>query len=53
MESDYYLLCGRGNNDDSFVIYAPNGDNMPTHFPNKYNCNILKDFASLYQRQDG
>ncbi|HRD07081.1 MAG TPA: hypothetical protein PK037_05930 [Saprospiraceae bacterium] len=48
MESDYYLLCGRGNNDDSFVIYAPNGDNMPTHFPNKYNRNIFEGLASLF-----
>lgn len=48
MESDFYLLCGRGNTDDSFVIYAPNGDNMPSHFPNKYNRNILEGLASLF-----
>ena len=27
----------------ALLFYAPNGDNMPTHFPNKYNRNILKD----------
>jgi hypothetical protein len=48
LESDFYLLCGRGNNDDTFVIYAPNGDNMPTHFPNKYNRNIFEGLASLF-----
>ncbi len=48
METDFYLLCGRGNTDDSFIIYAPNGDNMPSHFPNKYNRNILEGLASLF-----
>lgn len=48
LESDFYLLCGRGNTDETFVIYAPNGDNMPTHFPNKYNRNIFEGLASLF-----
>ena len=48
MESDFYLLCGRGNTDESFVIYTPTGDAMPAYFPNRYNRDILEGLASLF-----
>ncbi|MBK7790770.1 MAG: hypothetical protein IPJ54_19910 [Saprospiraceae bacterium] len=50
METDFYLLAGRGNNDESFVIYSAEGSAMPTHFPDRYNRNVFEGLVALFKK---
>lgn len=48
LETLFYLLCGRGNNDETFIIFDKNGASMPANFPDRYNRNIFQGLASLF-----
>lgn len=50
METDFYLLAGRGNNDASFIIYAADGQSMPSHFPDRYNRNVFEGLVALFKK---
>ena len=50
MENDFYLLAGRGNNDESFVIYTAEGSAMPAHVPDRYNRNVFEGLVALLKK---
>lgn len=50
MNETFYLLLGRGGNDETFVFYQPDGKEMPIGFPDRYNANIFQGIAGLFKK---
>lgn len=50
MKENFYLLLGRGGNDETFIFYQPDGREMPTDFPDRYNANIFQGIIGLFKK---
>ena len=50
MKETFYLLLGRGGNDETFVFYQPDGKEMPVDFPDRYSANIIQGIIGLFKK---